>query len=633
MINRFRPFAIGRQFGRWCTEEASASNRGSGLYHSSIIDQTLISNEYYNKGAELMKTGLFEKASKELELARYGEYKYNASVLMLLSRCLMERKQFEEAKRLLQLCDARHSGRVGLADMIEEANWGIELWGEHERNAKAKKDLYDEQMKKGVQITKHQILENHIKGQEIQCNLPMENHQRDYFRTYLGDAIEKIGMFYTPGKGRCIAAKKPIKAGEVLFEEKTVLFAPEYLSTEYKEEGKMDPAGYRFQEKGKQRPHKCSHCQAKLTETHKCSDCGLHYCSDKCQTDAALSYHNFECKILRSDAVKALRDRLISKGHGKMFQRWLAMVRCTSVALSENGKYANEQPWFDHLSYYEGEHKLVNVESVASEDHVMQPTISGVLAMIYAKLVLVAKHGNGVGQLPKDQLKAYTKAIDDDYYILFDRVKSNLDNSGVIYPFLTMVNHSCMPNAEFKAPGRLVATQAIRKNEEICISYSPANIPLDLRFNWLEKHKGFSCTCMYCVFAVNEQQVALREKNDSFFAGLTDKSREQRKEFNESEELVMPDGRYTKKGIEAFESNSENFLQKYPSEFRESLLQMQEKVSDDLKTKTVDEVRMDLTQRKNHLSKLKALGLASVSTEEEAAYDLVLDAVDGENAN
>eukprot|EP01060_Flectonema_neradi_P040537 TRINITY_DN9265_c1_g1_i2.p1 TRINITY_DN9265_c1_g1~~TRINITY_DN9265_c1_g1_i2.p1 ORF type:complete len:632 (+),score=86.60 TRINITY_DN9265_c1_g1_i2:68-1963(+) len=629
MIGRLRTAAAARKLARWCSDVPSAAERGAGLYHSSEVDSDLLAkNAHYAKGAELLKLGSFGKALTELELARETGHKYDPSVLMLTARCLMEQKRFEEAKKLLQLCSANHAGRPGLSDMLEEVDYGIELWGEHLAKAKAKQDTYKERMKQGIPVDKYQVNEHEKPlGHDILGNLPMENHQRDYFRKYIGKATDSIGMYYTSPKGRCIAAKRRFEPGETLFKESTVLFAPEYLSTTYKEDGKLDPSGFRFIEKGKVHPQVCSHCQGSIQKQHQCTDCGLYYCSNECQVSAATSYHNVECKVLRNDAVKAVRDKLVASGHFKIFQRWLTMIRCTAVSQAENGKYANQQPWFNHLAYYEGEHKLVNVESESMESHKLSPTIMGVMAIIYAKLVVAAVHGAGVEQLPKKQYQEYLKDIDDDYNMLYDRVKSNVDKTNAIYPFLSMVNHSCMPNAEFKSPGHLVATEPIPKNAEICVSYSPPNVPLDLRYHWLEKNRGFTCTCLYCLYAAAEDHYTLERKNDASVGALAQNAAENRQQWSESEELTMPDGKFTKKGIESFTQKSDDLLSKYPTEFRETMLRVQENIADELKGKSVDEVRIGLTKKKEQLDKLRRQGLAKVTTEEAAAFDVMLDSI------
>lgn len=74
------------------------------------------------------------------------------------------------------------------------------------------------------------------------------------------------------------------------------------------------------------------------------------------------------------------------------------------------------------------------------------------------------------------------------------------DTSGV-FPTISRVNHSCVPNAEAECPGglgKIRAKQDIAEGDEIFISYKPSMSDDDDRRKREGLLKGFVCRCYAC---------------------------------------------------------------------------------------------------------------------------------------
>lgn len=70
-----------------------------------------------------------------------------------------------------------------------------------------------------------------------------------------------------------------------------------------------------------------------------------------------------------------------------------------------------------------------------------------------------------------------------------------------VYLRISYVNHSCDPNARMTAGSGVagvVAERAIRRGEEVNISYFDSNMPVSTRQKYLKKHYRFSCKCARC---------------------------------------------------------------------------------------------------------------------------------------
>jgi len=84
-----------------------------------------------------------------------------------------------------------------------------------------------------------------------------------------------------------------------------------------------------------------------------------------------------------------------------------------------------------------------------------------------------------------------------------------------LYPNVSRINHSCVPNAEMGAGDdnddetKVIATQAIGKGEEIFISYKILeDMTMRQRNNCLHAYYGFLCLCVTCTLAPSERTLS-----------------------------------------------------------------------------------------------------------------------------
>lgn len=81
---------------------------------------------------------------------------------------------------------------------------------------------------------------------------------------------------------------------------------------------------------------------------------------------------------------------------------------------------------------------------------------------------------------------------------------NSTDVAAGLFPFLSMLNHSCAPNAAFTAaaPGGVMAVRAlapVRRGEELTVSYLNLYESRDARRSAALATKGFTCACARCV--------------------------------------------------------------------------------------------------------------------------------------
>lgn len=80
---------------------------------------------------------------------------------------------------------------------------------------------------------------------------------------------------------------------------------------------------------------------------------------------------------------------------------------------------------------------------------------------------------------------------------------NSTDVAAGLFPFLSMLNHSCAPNAAFTAaaPGGVMAVRAlapVRRGEELTVSYLNLYESRDARRAAALATKGFTCACARC---------------------------------------------------------------------------------------------------------------------------------------
>eukprot|EP01064_Diplonema_japonicum_P016514 TRINITY_DN24524_c0_g1_i1.p1 TRINITY_DN24524_c0_g1~~TRINITY_DN24524_c0_g1_i1.p1 ORF type:complete len:680 (+),score=140.94 TRINITY_DN24524_c0_g1_i1:50-2089(+) len=631
---------------------ATAWERGAGLAGFKRIDteSNILSNTGYSEATELMKLGYWEKAyDRFMEVKNQNGMAQDKSVLIALATCCIELGRFDEGKKFVGLCSAVHAGTKGLANLAEECEWGIELLAERNKESEDKERAIREFKEKHGYHHKSHAKSEHDEGTELLNNLPLETKQVTWLKEHLGRSLDDIGLTFDVNTGRAIKAKRSFKAGDTIYSEKSLLFAPEYLVTEYADSSlSLCPDSHiDTPTVAKPRPTKCSHCRSHIkVDRDTCKSCGIVYCSSHCKDEARSMYHRTECQALRADSVKAIRDRLVQGGYEYMWKRYLLMIRITSLSLQSGvGRpWPSALPWFSHMTYREGEHKKANIAKSEGPEEDMRdvkPTMYGLMAMIYTSIFVPVKYGGEWQKLDEQQRMAIGKEVEKEYDLLFDVTKTNcvaqpnLKNlvkrehpDRPILPFLSMANHSCLPNAEVR-DSTLIATDDIQPGMEITISYTPNNVPTDLKHHYLKKYHHFHCRCMYCLFKMQDQDIDVKQTVDSISQDNLEKTRKFRAEYNNPDKLMTSGGILTKMGIDLQSVKYDKMLDKYPEEFREHLKLVQERALEGLSNKPVEEVRADISKRKQRLARLSKIGLLDVK-EEKIALDVVMDALKDE---
>eukprot|EP01063_Lacrimia_lanifica_P015409 TRINITY_DN22181_c0_g1_i1.p1 TRINITY_DN22181_c0_g1~~TRINITY_DN22181_c0_g1_i1.p1 ORF type:complete len:680 (+),score=265.50 TRINITY_DN22181_c0_g1_i1:73-2112(+) len=623
-----------------------AADRGAGLQFAAAAEavpaekEGLEADAEYLRGVEALKWGDWKEARASFEGVRDsdGKYTHDPKLSMLIARCLIQQKEYEGAARSLKKTAALHAGVPGLADMVEEAEWGVKLHTEDVAAKQAKEDEMLNQREKEGRFTKSQI--GTEAGLELLNALPLESDVKDYLRQHVGMAsLERFGIVHKDEvSGRTLVAKEPIMKDALIYQDASLAFAPEYLAASTSPQANLIETPDELKTAAPRATY-CTHCRGTVSRPHVCGDCGVVYCSEECQNESATTYHKYECGVFSSDLTKKVRDKLRESGHEDMLKRWLTIIRCAALsshysAANDDAKEAvNGQPWLSYLSYIEGEHKKNHVakakeEGAHKDDVDAKPTFYGLMLIAVANIMLPIKYGEKWATFPQQRRLEAHKAFHRDYDLIFDKVKMNVTKPQyVLFPVLSLVNHSCLPNAEIGAHGELRATEDIRPGQEITVSYTPKNVPVELKHYWLSKHHKFHCMCSYCTFRLQEEKMVTHLERERLGLGYIDEQDQHREEFEDPSKLRTSTGRLTRRGLNEQTSHHERLLAKYPKEFREEMLRHQERLEKELEEKPVEEVMLNLRQKKDRLNRMVKAGLLPVEQREIAAVDAALSSV------
>eukprot|EP00755_Sulcionema_specki_P012239 Sspe_Gene.50906::Locus_28279_Transcript_1_1_Confidence_1.000_Length_2945::g.50906::m.50906 len=535
----------------------SSHIKGDAARHS--LPAGVEGDEAYTTGVMLYTAGQWEAAAKVLEQAKDPTH---PSVLMLLGKTRIEMADFDGALKALHKCDVLHAGTKGLSTLIESAEWGAQLFREQqEEMEKEERELREEQESGNMGYLERLKEGRDVIPDDLKDNLPLEPEERRFLANHLGTAIDTIGVVYDEVRGRLVMAKKAFPKGAPIFRDTTMVFAPEYLTQ------RLSPEHVKHQG-NKGSPTYCSHCTAPLTSTPThCSQCELAYCSVECHDKAKEHYHHVECAVLRHDAGIIFRNRLIHKGMEAVLRRWLVLVRVCSMAIQQARDFPAALPWFSYLSYREQDHKRVlNVTDKNTESGRVDYVPSG-----YGFMHLTCAHhfNNALyGENWRDHIDANKRAIEDEkkYDLAHDKVKANLfrpyplpkklgkavrhgAHPHVLFPFFSLLNHSCLPNAEIRGD-TLYATHDISPGDEVCISYTPPAIPTELKYYYIYKNEGWVCRCNYCTVRAIEEQYKRGKNLEGVGERMLARSKKQREQYEDPNREYTDNGMLTRVALE-----------------------------------------------------------------------------------
>ncbi|KAK4490099.1 hypothetical protein RD792_000756 [Penstemon davidsonii] len=269
---------------------------------------------------------------------------------------------------------------------------------------------------------------------------------------------KRLQVLTLPEKGRCLFTSRDFSPGEVIISENPYVSVPN---------------------KNRESPQwKCEWCFS-LANLKKCSACHVvWYCSSKCQK-SDWKLHRVECQALSKvdkERVKSLTPsiRLMVKLY---LRRKLENEKMFPSTATEN--YKNVEALVSHISDVD-EKQLV----------------------LYAQMANLV---NLILQWPDSEINI--KEVAENFSKLACNAHTICDSElrplGTgLYPVISIINHSCLPNSVLVFEGRLAVVRAVEhipKDTEVLISYVETAGSTITRQKALKEQYFFSCTCPRCI--------------------------------------------------------------------------------------------------------------------------------------
>ncbi|XP_071703585.1 histone-lysine N-methyltransferase ASHR1-like [Rutidosis leptorrhynchoides] len=272
-----------------------------------------------------------------------------------------------------------------------------------------------------------------------------------------------LSVSVLPEKGRCLFTTQDFSPGEVILSEEPYVSVPDKISRE----SRCDEC------------HTESRCDWCFTSSNikKCSSCHLvWYCGTTCQK-SDWKMHRLECKLL----AKLDKNRIRS---------YTPVIRLM-VKLYLRRKLQNEKV----------------IPTTAMDNYnLVKELVSHITKVEETELVLYAEMANFVNvilQWPDLNFKEVTEnfsKIAINAHTIYDIELQPLGTG--LYPVLSIVNHSCVPNSSIFFEGRIAtlrAMQQIPKGTELSISYRETEGSTLRRVTALKEQFFFTCSCPRCI--------------------------------------------------------------------------------------------------------------------------------------
>ncbi|ETS87963.1 hypothetical protein PFICI_01791 [Pestalotiopsis fici W106-1] len=226
----------------------------------------------------------------------------------------------------------------------------------------------------------------------------------------------------------------------------------------------------------------CSYCLRIDVDVKACTGCqGAYYCSKPCQrADWALA-HKRECKAFKKVRAEGGHGRLLPTPVRALMQMLVRPDLAT--ARTELGKLVEGWDRND-----------------APEDY-DDMKLQAMAALKYLELEMTpARLGEALAVLFMLKINS------------FNRKDEDVGDTGIfLHPALSMINHSCLPNAFVQFDGRqaiLRANKAIKEGEIVDISYIDCNLHKSNRIKALKERWRFDCLCSRCENDLDVYQTA-----------------------------------------------------------------------------------------------------------------------------
>lgn len=270
----------------------------------------------------------------------------------------------------------------------------------------------------------------------------------------LQEALQSRGLTVSnlPEKGRSVVATRDFKPGEVIISQEPYVCVPNNSRCE----GCFTDIN----------PKKCSACQV------------VRFCGSACQK-LEWKLHRLECQALSK----------LEKERRKFVTPTIRLM----VKLYLRRKMQNV--------------KVIPVTAMDNND-LVEALVSHISDIDEKQLLLYAQMANLVNlilQFPEVNIREIAENFSKFACNAHTICDSELRPLGTgLYPIISIVNHSCLPNAVLVFEGRLAvlrAMQHIPKGDEVSISYVETAASTTTRQKALKEQYFFSCMCLRCMKA------------------------------------------------------------------------------------------------------------------------------------
>ncbi|CAN6303777.1 unnamed protein product [Urochloa humidicola] len=265
-----------------------------------------------------------------------------------------------------------------------------------------------------------------------------------------------------PGKGRGLVASRTFFPGEVIISQEPYVSTPNKILV----------------------GSSCDHCYAS-SNLKKCSFCRVTwYCSSDCQKEE-WKLHQLECRAMAA----------LTEDRKKMLTPTIRLM----VRLVLKRKLQNEKaiPSSGIDNYYLVDALESHIAEVDENQLVLYAQMANLVNLVFSSLELDLK----------EIAHTFSKFACNAHTICDPELRPL--GTG-LYPVISIINHSCVPNAVLIFDGRTAyvrALQPIGKDEEVSISYIETAAVTKKRQNDLKQY-FFTCSCPRCV-KVSEEDALL----------------------------------------------------------------------------------------------------------------------------
>lgn len=295
-------------------------------------------------------------------------------------------------------------------------------------------------------------------------------------------------------------------------------------------------------------------CPTRKHEQRSCSSCQTKYCSETCQAQAWVEYHQVLCAL--SSEPRRLLERLLEmwkKLHYPPETTSITLVlqimacvvqardREAAVAriaeLSNRASSIEEGLWLERLFGQQWQSKAESLRQTLAELFVDEASVHHWTTPdgFRSLLATVVRTGQTIGTSAlsvwvkncreldlQEQGRAQLDAAIEQLYDDMDRESGAfLDNEGSgLYPLQSLCRHSCSPNAEpaFPKNNHVLAMTAIKEiapGEEITVSYldeCSLNRSRHTRQKLLRENYYFDCKCARCASEADQPDLSSDEE-------------------------------------------------------------------------------------------------------------------------